>query len=123
MEKIQENTLNLGLRFILELVAIFSVLIWGWITFTGLPGIIIAFGIPILLMISWATFRVSGDPKEAPVEIPGFLRLIFEFFVFGLAVYCIFDINQNEFAILLGIIVIIHYIVSHKRVVWLLRKA
>src|SRR5690606_19890911 len=67
------NPLNLGLRFLLELVALFAVGYWGWTQHQGVMRFVLAIGLPALLAAAWGIFRVPGDASasgEAIVAVP-----------------------------------------------------
>ena len=116
------NPINLGLRFVLEIAALIAIGVWGWHKGEGWPQFVLAFGIPVVIAVLWATFRVPNDPGVAPVVIPGLLRLIFEFAVFAFSVYALIDMNLATLAWILGISLVIHYAISYDRILWLLHQ-
>ncbi len=116
------NPLNLGLRFILEIAALLSVGAWGWNKGAGVSRFLLAVGIPLIIAFLWATFRVPNDPGTAPVAIPGIIRLIFEFAVFGFAVWSLTDIQQPKLAWIFSILLLGHYITSYDRILRLMKK-
>jgi len=116
------HPINSGLRFLLEIAALISFGIWGWQIGEGWIRFILALGIPILVAILWATFRVPNDPGEAPVAIPGVLRLAFELALFAFAVWALYDTEHVILACSLGIVVGFHYIVSYDRILWIIRQ-
>lgn len=116
----QNLQLNLILRFILEILALISFVYWGWTKHKGLEQIFYIFIVPLTVMIIWGTFRVSDDPGPAPVEIPGYLRLLFEILVFTIAIFFLYDVKQEIMAYVFGLIVLGHYILDYKRIIWLL---
>lgn len=63
------------LRGLLELAALLALGYWGWTTHAGLAAVGWAVGLPVLAAVLWGTFRVPGDPGDAPVAVPGTLRL------------------------------------------------
>ncbi len=72
-----KNPVNLGLRFILELCAIFSIGYWGWNFDSGVLRYLLAFGTPLLAAFIWGRFRTIKDfvsGKKAPTPIPGTAR-------------------------------------------------
>lgn len=119
------HPVNLILRFLLEITALISLGIWGWKQNESWFRIIIAIGLPIILAIIWGTFAVPNDPSRsgsAPVKTSGLIRLIIEIGVFGLAVWSLDDIGWNHVSLIFGIIILVHYIFSYDRVLWLLTK-
>lgn len=115
------NPLNLSLRFILEIAALLSVGFWGWSKGAGITRFLLALGVPLIIAILWATFRIPNDPGPAPVAIPGIVRFFFEIIVFGFAVWSLIDINQPIWAAVLGILLLIHYTASYDRVLGLIK--
>jgi hypothetical protein len=70
-------------------------------------------------------FRVPGDASAnggAPVAIPGWLRLIFEIAFFFFATFCFFDAGLQSTSWVLGMIALLHYILSYDRILWLLKS-
>ena len=116
---------NLALRFLLELAALGSYSLWGWQQMEGLAGYLLAIGLPLLGAVLWGTFAVPNDPSrsgKAPVPVPGWLRLALELLIFGLAIFCLFDVGYANIAGLFGFTVLAHYLASYDRIGWLLRQ-
>jgi hypothetical protein len=116
------HPINLGLRFVLELAALAAVGVWGWHKGEGWLRYLLALGIPVVIALLWAVFRVPNDPGSAPIAIPGLLRLLFELAVFGFAVYALADAHLLPLAWILGIALAVHYITSYDRILWLLGR-
>ena len=116
------HPINLGLRFLLEIAALITLGIWGWQIGDDWIRYILSLGIPILVAIVWATFRVPNDPGAAPVAIPGILRLAFELALFAFVVWALFDNEHMILAWSLGIVVGIHYISSYDRILWIIKQ-
>lgn len=110
----------LATRFLLEMAALVAVGYWGWTQHTGVLQVLLAVGFPLVIAVVWGTFRVDGMPNKAPVAIPGPLRLLLEFTVFGLAVVLLADAAQAA-AWVLGGLIVLHYLVSYDYVLNLLR--
>lgn len=75
------QTLNLAIRFILELTALGMMGFWGWKQTDGWLRFILALGIPIIFMSIWVVFNVPGDPSRsgnAPIVVSGIVRLLIE---------------------------------------------
>jgi len=116
---------NLFLRFLLEITALISLGIWGWNQSESWFRFVLAVGIPVTLAVIWGTFAVPNDPSRsgsAPVITAGFIRLIIEFGIFGLAIWSLNDMGWNKMSLTFGIVVLVHYLISYDRVVWLLTK-
>ena len=119
------HPLNLTLRFLLELAALACMSVWGWKHGDNWLRFVLAIGLPIIAAIVWATFAVPDDPSRsgnAPVPVPGIIRLIIELAIFGSAVWALFNSGLSTLSLIMGIIVIVHYFVSYDRIQWLLSK-
>jgi len=98
---------------------------WGWSQGEGVLGVVLVLAIPIVAAAVWGTFAVPNDPSRsgnAPVPVPGVARLMLEFIFFACAAAALFTIGYSMLAWVFGIIVIVHYAVSYKRLIWLLRQ-
>jgi hypothetical protein len=119
------NPINLGVRFLLELAALFVIGYWGWSQAAGPLRFLLAIGLPLLAATAWGVFRVPDDPSasgRAPVPVPGPLRLALELALFGFAAWALFDLGLTTLALIFGVVTALHYIVSYDRVAWLLRR-
>lgn len=122
------HPINLALRFLLELSALGVFVMWGWIVGSNSSpwiGNSLAISLPVLAATVWGVFNVPGDPSRsgiAPVIIPGVLRLLIELTFFGLATYCLNDLNYTNLYWIFGGVVVLHYIVSYDRVLWLVDR-
>lgn len=116
------NPINLAVRFLLEITVLISVGIWGWKQSDGWMRYLLAFSLPILFAVIWGVFAVPDDPSRsgaAPVPTPGFIRLILELCFFSFATWAIYAIGYTKPAMIFGLIVLIHYIISYDRILWL----
>lgn len=125
MKDLSENPLNLVLRFALEMSALLAMGFWGWhwnpMTFPLITAIII----PVIAATLWGTFAVPDDPSrsgEAPVPVPGLVRLFLELIFFATAVFMLFRLEKSQLAFTLGILTLIHYLISVERIKWLLKR-
>jgi hypothetical protein len=119
------SPLNLAFRFILELAALFVMGYWGWTQHQGFSRFLWMIGLPLLFAILWGSFAVPDDPSRsgnAPVAIPGVLRLLLELAVFTAGVWCCFAAGQSTWGWILGGAVLLHYILSYDRILWLLKQ-
>lgn len=117
------DPINLAVRFILELSALVSTGLWGWKYGDGWTRLALALGIPIVLAIIWGTFNVPDDPSRsgtAPIVTPGLIRLVIELGIFGFAVWALFDMGFMKMSLILALAVLLHYMVSYDRILWLL---
>ncbi len=115
-----QHPLNLAVRFILELIALFSLGYWGWQQGDGLLRLLWAVGAPLLAALLWGIFRVPGDPGDAPVAVPGVVRLLGEGAFFAFAVWAQRSAFPAPVAWIFGVAVLVHYAISYDRILWLL---
>ena len=117
---------NLTLRFLLELAALAGFGLAGWrlgdSSFWRWP---LALSLPVTAAVLWGAFAVPGDPSRsgaAPIPVSGGVRLLLELLVFcgGATAYWI--AGHNVAALVLAILVAIHYALSVDRIDWLLRQ-
>ena len=119
----RSHPVNLALRFLLELAALLAFGVWGWQKSDGWLRFVLALGIPIIVTLLWATFHVPNDPGPAPIAIPGIFRLAFELALFALATWALYDVRLTPLSWILGVVVVIHYIASYDRMVWLIASS
>ncbi|MGM0621682.1 MAG: YrdB family protein [Bacteroidota bacterium] len=119
-----KHPLNLALRFLLEIVALTVFAVWGRKAASGWWGVILAIGLPVFFAIVWGVFAVKDDPSRSGktvISTKGIVRLILEILFFGLAALALFDLGFNIAGFAISILVLIHYVLSYDRVVWLLK--
>ena len=119
------HPLNLGIRFILEVVALVAVGMWGWKLTDSWLRLVLVIGLPLLLAAIWVTFAVPDDPSRsgsAPIVTPGLVRLLIELGIFAFATWAFYDLGHLRLAIAFAIVVVIHYAVSYDRIMWLLAR-
>lgn len=117
-----KHLLNLALHFALEILALIGMGYWGWVMHEGILGLVMMIGVPLFAAAIWGIFRVNGDPKKAPVEIRGWMRLLLEVAFFGSAVLLLFFAKQSTIAIIFALVVVVHYTTTYDRILWLLRE-
>ncbi len=120
-----QNFLNLALRFLLELSALFAMGYWGWSAAQGIFRFVLAAGIPLLAAFLWGSVRQPEDaPQQKHVLFPvhGSVRLLLEFLFFGFAVWGLYKANAPRQANILAAVVLFHYVISYDRVGRLLRR-
>ncbi len=113
------------LRFILELWALIAYGYWGLNQAFGLFNYVLMIGLPILMAVLWGTFAVPNDPSRsggAPVPVPGAVRLLLEFILLGAAFWMMYVQGLLYISLIFIALVIIHYILAHERIKWLLKK-
>ena len=62
------------------------------------------------------------DPGKAPVAVPGWVRLLLEAAFFGGAAWALYAAGREAWALVFGVIVLLHYAASYDRVWRLLKK-
>ena len=120
-----KNPINLALRFLLELAAIFAFGIWGHSLARGGTRILLAVLFPLLFAVLWGVFAVKNDPSRSGktvVQTPGLIRLLLELGLFGAAAWMLLDLDYSLSALIFGFLVIIHYFISFDRISWLLKQ-
>jgi hypothetical protein len=115
------NPVNLTVRFLLEIVILIAFACWGWHSTAGWLHYIVAVGLPVIAATLWGVFRIPNDPKSAPVAVPGIIRLLLEWILFGLAAWALDDLGYTKSAIAMVVIVVLHYLVSYDRT-WAMLK-
>lgn len=115
-----------AIRFTLEIAAAIALGWWGWhLAGGGALGIALAIAIPAAAFVAWGLFSVKGDPARNPnpvVAVPGWVRLLIEAAVFGLAAYGLWSGGHRAWAEGLLTAVGIVYFVSYDRIAWLLKQ-
>jgi hypothetical protein len=117
-----KNPVNLALRFVLEMVALAALAYWGWTEHGGIGRFVFGIGLPVAAAAVWGTFRVADDPRDPPVTVPGWVRLLLEVVYFAAAVILLAAAGQSRVAVIFGVIVVLHYVVSYDRIWWLLTE-
>ncbi|MCR8558679.1 YrdB family protein [Mucilaginibacter sp. BJC16-A38] len=116
------NPINLAVRFLLEITMLIALGYWGWHATTGWLQYLSAIGLPAIAATLWGVFRIQNDPKPAPVEVPGVVRLLLEWALFGAAVLALFSLGYFKLSLAMAIVVKLHYIVSYDRTWAMLRN-
>lgn len=116
------NPINLALRFVLELYALYAMGYWSWHRFGGWVRIVLMILVPVIAAVVWGAFRVpSESPRgHASVPVPGVVRLLIEVCFFGFAVWALFDAGATPAGTIFGIVLLIHYALSYDRLATLL---
>lgn len=115
-------TAGLGLHFLLELCALGAMIYAGFRIGDALPmRLLLGVVLPIAAALVWAVFRVPNDPGHALAPVPGPLRLLIEWAIFGVAIGMLFAAGQPMWAAVLLTAVVIDYVIMVERVLRLLR--
>lgn len=119
------HPINLIVRFLLEIITLISVGMWGWKHSDGWIRFVLAIGIPIIFAAIWGAFNVLNDPSRSGTAIivtPGLIRLAIELGFFGLGTCSLYDMGYNNISLVVGITIVLHYIVSYDRIIWLISQ-
>ena len=119
------HPINLAIRFVLELTALASLGVWGWRQSDGWLRFILAIGMPIILAAIWGTFAVPDDPSRSGTTLvitPGIVRLAIELAIFVFSTWSLYDMGFHKASMAFGSIVILHYIASYDRILWLISQ-
>ena len=119
------HPVNLAFRFLLEIMAISSMIFWGVKQDAGVIRYFYIIGIPISMMLIWSFLAVPGDMSrsgKAPIPVSGPLRLFIEVSIFTIAVLMLSAISQPKVWLGYLILLVLHYILSYDRVLWLLKN-
>ena len=117
-----QNPINLIVRFVLEIVILVALAMWGAAQMAGWKGVLLAIVLPIIAAAIWGTFRTHGDHGHGLIETPGRARLLIEMALFILAGWALYDLGHPKFALGFGAGVVFHYLLSYDRVWFLLSK-
>ncbi|MBC8376470.1 MAG: YrdB family protein [FCB group bacterium] len=119
------HPINLAFRFLLEISALISFGLWGWkLSESGWRYLLVLI-VPIMFAIAWGVFNVPEDPSRsgnAPIIVSGAVRLVLELAFFTLASLALFQLGYQNLWWILGSAVILHYLISYDRIMWLLAR-
>ncbi|MEV6558414.1 YrdB family protein [Nocardia sp. NPDC051756] len=118
------NPAMLAIRFLLELVAIASFGIYGWRAFDSPWKFLLVVLLPLVAAAAWGTFAVPDDPSrsgEAPVPVPGLIRLVVELAVLGGGAVALWAASLSRWALISVIVLVIYQALAYDRVLWLVK--
>jgi hypothetical protein len=99
------KSVNLALRFLLELCALAALAYWGFQTGKGLIAKIgLGIGVSLLAAVVWATLVAPNSPVHLPAALPFGLGLL----ILGLAAAALAAAGHPALAVVFGIIVVIN---------------
>ncbi|RMI27880.1 YrdB family protein [Nocardia stercoris] len=115
----------LAVRFLLELVAVVSFGIMGWLAFDPPWRYLTVLVLPVAVAVAWGTFAVPDDPSRngaAPVAVPGAVRLALEILVLGGGAVALWAAGLPVAAAISAIVVLVYQALAYDRVGWLLAR-
>ncbi|NUP29621.1 MAG: YrdB family protein [Nocardia sp.] len=115
----------LGLRFLLELVALVSAGVLGWRMTDGPGRWLLVVLLPVIAATLWGVFAVPGDPSrsgEAPVAVPGAVRLLVELTVLFGGAAALWFAGLPRLALVSAVVLLVYHVLAYDRVLWLLRR-
>ena len=116
---------NLVFRLFLEIAALGGFGVLTWSLFSGLWRYLAVIVVLGTLMTLWGVFAVPGDPSRsgnAPVPVPGLFRLGLELAILLGGAYAFHRSGYNLLALTLAVLILLHYMLSTERIVWLLQQ-
>ena len=119
------HPINLAFRFIIEITALFALGYWGWTQHDGIWRFVWGLGLILFAAVIWGTFAVPEDPSrsgKAPMPVPGAVRLVIELIFFAAGTWAFIAADRLLWGIALGILTVIHYVLSYDRIIWLLKR-
>ena len=116
---------NLALRLGLEIGALIGLGLAAWTQTEGAARWVAVVVVPLVAAALWGTFNVVDDPSrsgEAPVEVPGWVRLTVELLVLGSGWVAYGIAGYPAIAVVFAALALLHYAVSRPRLHWLLSR-
>lgn len=106
------KSLNLGLRFILEICALASLGYWGFKTGQGIfLKVIVGIGTPLVVAVIWGMF---GSPA-APFKVSVPVELLLEIVIYGAATLALYASGRTSLSVTFIIVAILNKILM---IVW-----
>ena len=117
---------NLALRLGLEIGALTGLALAAWTHTDGAARAVAVAAAPLAAAALWGTFNVLDDPSrsgDAPVEVPGQLRLAIELAVLGGGWVAYGIAGHPAIGTGFATLTVLHYAVARPRVQWLLIRS
>ena len=125
MNPLQMRPWNLALRLGLEIGALIGLGLAAWTQTEGSARWVAVAAVPLVAAVLWGTFNVVDDPSrsgEAPVEVPGWVRLTVELLVLGGGWVAYGIAGYPAIGAAFAALTLLHYTVSRARLHWLLSR-
>ncbi|WP_278262609.1 YrdB family protein [Nocardia sp. AG03] len=117
------NPVLLFVRFALELIAIASFGVYGWLAFESPWRYLLVVVLPIAAATLWGVFALPDDPSRgggAPVPVSGPVRLLVEFVVLFGGAGALWAAGLPGLALALASVLVGYHLLAYDRVRWLL---
>lgn len=99
------------LRFLLELFAIVSLGVWGFVAWPLAWNILVGIGAPALAILLWALFR---SPR-AVLHVDAFVKAIVELVVMGSAAFAWWSLGQPIVALVFAGVATVSGVINGRR--------
>lgn len=99
------------IRFVLELFAIVSLGIWGFVAWPLPWNIVVGIGAPVLAILLWALFR---SPK-AVLHVDAFVKALVEIVVMGCAAFAWWSLGQPIVALVFAVVATVSGVINGRR--------
>jgi len=120
-----KHPVNLAVRFVLEVMALISFGIWAYGITVHWTRFLLVVLVPVIFALLWGVFAVQNDPSRSGKTIiptQGIVRLILELVLFGSAAWMLFDMDYILTGWIFAVAVLLHYLASYDRILWLLKQ-
>ncbi|MGW0820219.1 YrdB family protein [Streptomyces sp. NPDC002845] len=118
------HPLVLGVRFVLELVALVCFGVWAWRESPAALRYIAVVVVPLTVAVLWGVFATPGDESRSGgtvVATPGPLRLLLELAVFFGGAAVLYAAGARTPAAVFAGVLVGYHVLSWDRMLWLLR--
>jgi hypothetical protein len=120
---VRSHPLERLLSAFIEIAAVLAYGYWAWAVHPGYVRYAWVLGAMVVAWVAWDVFRVPGDGSARPaVAVPGWVRLIIEAGYFTGAGTALVAGGATVPGIAFLLLVALHYSLTHRRVLWLLRE-
>jgi hypothetical protein len=118
------HPLALGVRFMLELVALVCFGLWAWVTAPVSLRYVSVLTVPLVVAVLWGVFATPDDASRSGgtvVATPGPLRFLLELAVFFGGAAALYAAGSHALSVMLTGALVVYHLLSWDRVLWLLR--
>ncbi|WP_405476104.1 YrdB family protein [Streptomyces sp. NBC_00009] len=118
------HPLSLGVRFVLELVALVCFGLWAWAVVPGFLRYVCVVAVPLIVAVLWGVFATPDDASRSGgtvIATPGPLRFLLELAVFFGGAAALYAAGSRSLAVVLAGVLVVYHLLSWDRVLWLVR--